>query len=134
MSLDIKKPGIDLGIITRDAERLLAFYRDLLGLPLEGVIPMPTGGTMHRLKAGESVIKIVQLDREPAADAVPGGIPAATGYRYWTMTVSNLQDMVAECQEAGYNVVVPPKDVRPGVTIAIVADPDGNWVEFLQNV
>ena len=134
MSLDIKKPGIDLGIITRDAERLLAFYRDLLGLPLEGVIPMRTGGTMHRLKAGESVIKIVQLDREPAADAVPGGIPAATGYRYWTMTVSNLQDMVAECQEAGYNVVVPPKDVRPGVTIAIVADPDGNWVEFLQNV
>lgn len=133
MSLTIEKPGIDLGIITRDAERLLAFYRDLLGLPLEGVIPMPTGGTMHRLKAGESVIKIVQLDREPAADAVPGGIPAATGYRYWTMTVSNLQEMVAECQEAGYNVVVPPKDVRPGVTIAIVADPDGNWVEFLQN-
>tara|TARA_R110002072_G_scaffold301164_1_gene480191 strand:- start:51039 stop:51443 length:405 start_codon:yes stop_codon:yes gene_type:complete len=133
MSLNIEKPCIDLGIITRDAERLLAFYRDLLGLPLEGVIPMPTGGTMHRLKAGESVIKIVQLDREPAADAVPGGIPAATGYRYWTMTVSNLQEMVAECQEAGYNVVVPPKDVRPGVTIAIVADPDGNWVEFLQN-
>lgn len=133
MSLNIEKPSIDLGIITRDAERLLAFYRDLLGLPLEGVIPMPTGGTMHRLKAGESVIKIVQLDREPAADAVPGGIPAATGYRYWTMTVSNLQEMVAECQEAGYNVVVPPKDVRPGVTIAIVADPDGNWVEFLQN-
>ena len=133
MSLTIEKPGIDLGIITRDAERLLAFYRDLLGLPLEGVIPMPTGGTMHRLKAGESVIKIVQLDREPAADAVPGGIPAATGYRYWTMTVSNLQEMVAECQEAGYSVVVPPKDVRPGVTIAIVADPDGNWVEFLQN-
>ena len=133
MSLNIEKPCIDLGIITRDAERLLAFYRDLLGLPLEGVIPMPTGDTMHRLKAGESVIKIVQLDREPAADAVPGGIPAATGYRYWTMTVSNLQEMVAECQEAGYNVVVPPKDVRPGVTIAIVADPDGNWVEFLQN-
>ena len=133
MSLNIEKPCIDLGIIPRDAERLLAFYRDLLGLPLEGVIPMPTGGTMHRLKAGESVIKIVQLDREPAADAVPGGIPAATGYRYWTMTVSNLQEMVAECQEAGYNVVVPPKDVRPGVTIAIVADPDGNWVEFLQN-
>ena len=133
MSLNIEKPCIDLGIITRDAERLLAFYRDLLGLPLEGVIPMPTGGTMHRLKAGESVIKIVQLDREPAADAVPGGIPAATGYRYWTMTVSNLEEMVAECQEAGYNVVVPPKDVRPGVTIAIVADPDGNWVEFLQN-
>jgi hypothetical protein len=23
--------------------------------------------------------------------------------------------------------------VRPGITIAMVEDPDGNWVEFLQN-
>jgi predicted enzyme related to lactoylglutathione lyase len=28
--------------------------------------------------------------------------------------------------------VVAEKIVRPGVTIAIIADPDGNWVELLQ--
>jgi glyoxylase I family protein len=34
--------------------------------------------------------------------------------------------------EAGIKVVVPPRVIRPGVTIAIVADPDGNWLELLQ--
>lgn len=132
MSLGVTKPAIDLGIITRDAEPMLAFYQNVLGLPLEGVIPMPSGGTMHRLKVGESVVKIVQLDRSPAADAVPGGIPAATGMRYWTIYVSDLEGCVKTCADAGHKVVVPPKVIRPGVTIAIVADPDGNWVELLQ--
>jgi hypothetical protein len=29
--------------------------------------------------------------------------------------------------------VSPVREIRPGVTIAIVEDPDGNWVEFLTN-
>jgi catechol 2,3-dioxygenase-like lactoylglutathione lyase family enzyme len=132
MSLAISKPAIDLGIITRDAEPMLAFYRDLLGLDVEGVIPMPSGGTMHRLKVGDSVVKIVQLERAPPADAATGGIPGATGYRYWTVHISNLAAVVQLCEQAGHKVVVPPKVIRPGITIAMVVDPDGNWVELLQ--
>ncbi len=55
-----------------------------------------------------------------------------TGYRYWTITVSNLAELVSACEEAGRTVVVPVTELRPGITIAIVEDPDGNWVEFLQ--
>lgn len=132
MTLKLNKPAIDLGIITRDAGPMLAFYRDLLGLELEGVIPMPSGGTMHRLKVGDSVVKIVQLDKPPAVDAAPGGIPGATGYRYWTLHISNLAEAVAACEQAGHKIIVPPKVIRPGVTIAMVLDPDNNWVELLQ--
>ena len=32
---------------------------------------------------------------------------------------------------AGHKIVVKERELRPGVTIGIVADPDGNWVEFL---
>jgi hypothetical protein len=32
------------------------------------------------------------------------------------------------------NVVVPITELRLGITIAIVEDPDGNWVEFLETV
>ena len=128
----ITKPALDLGIITRDAAPMLAFYQQMLGLTLESVIPMPSGGTMHRLKVGESILKIVQLDKPPAADAVPGGIPAATGIRYFTLHVSNLQNVVGECDQGGYKIAVPIKTIRPGVSIAIVKDPDGNWLELLQ--
>lgn len=131
--LNITKPALDLGIITRDAEPMLKFYRDLLGLELEAVLPMPSGGSMHRLKVGASILKIVQLDRAPAADLIPGGIPAATGMRYFTIYVDNLAAAVSSCEQAGYRIPVAPKTIRPGVTIAMVADPDGNWVELLQN-
>lgn len=133
MSIELSKPSIDIGIITRDAGPMLAFYRDTLGLEFEGTIPMPSGGDMHRLKVGGSVLKIVQLSRAPQADAAPGGIPAATGCRYWTLTVKDLEKSVQVCSDGGYKVAVPPKVIRPGVAIAMVEDPDGNWVELLQN-
>lgn len=128
----VTKPALDLGIITRDAAPMLAFYQQMLGLALESVIPMPSGGTMHRLKVGESILKIVQLDKPPASDAIPGGIPAATGIRYFTLHISNLQHVVDGCDQGGYKIVVPVKTIRPGVSIAIVKDPDGNWLELLQ--
>lgn len=86
---------------------------------------------MHRLAAGTSVIKIVSPRNAPPAEAPPGGIQGATGYRYWTITVSNLAELVAACEQGGHKVVVPVTELRPGITIAIVEDPDGNWVEFL---
>lgn len=132
MSAIISKPAIDFGIITRDAQKMLGFYQDTLKLPLEGVLPMPSGGTMHRFQVGESIIKLVQLDNPPPHDGVPGGIPAATGFRYLTISVANLHELVGTCEKAGAAVVVPIKTIRPGVTIAMVTDPDGNWVEFIE--
>jgi glyoxylase I family protein len=133
MPVAIAKGAIDLGIICKDVEAMLAFYRETLGLPLQGTIPMPRGGVMHRLQVGDSIVKIIDLESQPPAEAVPGGIWAATGYRYFTITVSDLEEAVDACTRAGHKLPIAPMEVRPGVTIAIVEDPDGNWVELLQN-
>jgi len=87
---------------------------------------------MRRLLCGTSTIKIVSLRKPPAATAAPGGIGGSTGYRYWTISVSNIAQLVADCEQAGRVVAVPVTELAPGITIAIVEDPDGNWVEFLQ--
>ena len=42
-----------------------------------------------------------------------------------------MGDVVSACAAAGAKVVMTAREIRPGVKIAIVADPDGNWVEFL---
>jgi glyoxylase I family protein len=133
MAIEIQKPAIDIGIITNNLEKMLVFYRDYLDLELEAVIDMPGGGVMHRLQAGESIVKIIETDPRPEVEAAPGGIRGATGYRYWTLHVTDLVGLVDQLQAEGVEVVVPVKTIREGVTIAIVADPDGNWVELLHN-
>lgn len=132
MAVKLTKQSIDLGIIVKDGPAALAFYRDLLGFEHQGDMPMPGGGTMHRLLCGESLIKVIEPATRPPAESPPGGIGGATGYRYWTISVSNISELVAACERAGRKVVIPEREIRPGIRIAMVEDPDGNWVEFLQ--
>ena len=118
MSVEIKKAAIDIGIITKDIDAMMTFYGETLGLELEGSIPMPGGGTMNRFKVGDSVIKVIELDPAAPADAAPGGIRGAAGYRYWTITVGNLEASVDKAAASGAKIVVPAKVVREGVTMA----------------
>lgn len=130
MRMQLAKGSIDLGIVSRDAAASVAFYRDVLGFEDLGTASIPWG-TLHRLRCGDSHIKIVTLSDPSVPSAPPGGLPGATGYRYWTVSVTDLDAVVAACREAGRPIPVEPTVVRPGVRIAMVEDPDGNWVEFL---
>jgi len=132
MPVAINKEAIDLGIVTKNLNAMLTFSGETLGLPLEATIDMPGGGVMHRYKVGDSVVKIVETEPRPEIDAAPGGIRGATGYRYWTIHVSNLDECLQQIAAAKHAIVVPKKVIREGVTIAIVEDPDGNWVELLE--
>ena len=129
--MESQKAAIDIGIITNNLQPMLNFYGEQLGLSVESVIDMPGGGVMHRFQAGDSIVKVIETDPKPDLEAAPGGIRGATGYRYWTMHVNNLEGMVASLEAVGAKIVMPVKEIRAGITIAIVADPDGNWVELL---
>ena len=131
MAVQLTKDSIDLGIVVRDADASLAFYRDTLGFTPAGDDDVPGGAHMWRLMCGTSMIKLLKFAKDRRAEAPPGGIGGATGYRYWTITVSNLDDVVAAADAAGYKVVTGRTEIRPGISIAIIEDPDGNWVELL---
>jgi len=134
MTIEFGQRAIDLGIVITDSEASLGFYRDLLGMQHEADVPMPIGGggTMHRLRCGDTLVKLVKFDSVPERHPELGGIPGATGFRYFTIHMTNLEAVLATVVAAGVTVSVPITEVRPGVTIAIVEDPDGNLVEFLQ--
>jgi catechol 2,3-dioxygenase-like lactoylglutathione lyase family enzyme len=134
MGVNVAKDAIDLGIVTTNGEAMLAFYRDVLGFKHEGDIAMEHVGikVMHRLWFGKSLIKLVVPVKDPGVPAAPGGIQGGTGYRYWTMTIHNLDEVLSAVQAAGQKIVRPRTEVRPGVVIGMVEDPDGNWVEFIQ--
>ncbi len=134
MGVKVAKDAIDLGIVTTNGDAMLTFYRDVLGFKHEGDITMEQVGikVMHRLWFGNSLIKIVVPVQSPGASPAPGGIQGGTGYRYWTMTIANLDEVLSAVEAAGQKVVWPRREVRPGVVIGMVEDPDGNWVEFIQ--
>jgi catechol 2,3-dioxygenase-like lactoylglutathione lyase family enzyme len=131
MSALLSKRSIDIGIVTSNGPAMLQFYRDVLGFQLVRELPLPGGwATQHQLACGESLIKLL-VAKDPVGAAAPGGIQGAAGYRYCTISVSNLTEVLAQCTQHGHRIVLSEREFRPGIRIAIVADPDGNWVEFL---
>jgi len=130
--VQVSKDSIDLGIIVTDEKAAVGFYRDALGLEWEGELAL-AGGRMYRLKCGTTVIKLLKLERTPAAKPAPGGPMGGLGYRYFTISVPDIRGLVAQLEAKGIRPTVPVTEFRPGVTIAMVTDPDGNTIEFLQN-
>jgi len=132
MALQLTKDSIDLGIVVKDPQASLAFYRDTVGMTDAGDGPMGGGSHMYRLMCGTSMVKLLTFAKPPKGEAPPGGINGGTGYRYFTITVANIEEVTKACGDAGYTVAMGVTNLRPGITISMVLDPDGNTVEFLQ--
>ena len=130
--MQVSKESIDLGIVVTDEKAAVDFYRDGLGLEWEGELPLP-GGRMYRLRCGTTIIKLLKLDRTAAAKPAPGGPMGGLGFRYFTISVPDIRGLMAQLEAKGIRATVPVTEFRPGVTIAMVTDPDGNTIEFLQN-
>jgi len=131
--VQLTKSAIDLGIVVRSIEPMLAFYRDTLGLTLDATLPMPGGTTMYRLACGDTVLKLLIHKTVPSEGAAGGGPGGATGIRYFTLSVNNLDEMAESCKSAGYQLPLGPLEIRPGVKIVMIEDPEGNWIELLES-
>jgi catechol 2,3-dioxygenase-like lactoylglutathione lyase family enzyme len=123
------KNAIDLGVFVSDIQASLNFYQNWLGLEKEGETPMPMG-MMHRLKFGNSDFKLI--DPKEAPPKGPSGMTAQLGFRYVTFSVENISEICASLKEKGVKFSIPETEFMPGVKIAMVKDPDGNTVEFVQ--
>lgn len=129
MAMTPARNAIDIGLLVGDIAASLAFYEGVLGL--HKVQQMPTSfGTMHRMAFGDSFVKLI----DPAVPPPPGvpGLHGARGLRYLTFPVTNIDEVCEACRRAGVSFDVQKTEFMPGVTIAMVRDPDGNVVEFVQ--
>ena len=123
------KDCLDLGIIVGDFKASISFYENILGLKFVEEIPA-TMGTMHRLRYGKSDFKLIKPYTVPPKG--PVGTDSQLGFRYVTFVVKNLSNLCTELQNKGVEFFRPEKEVRPGVRMAMVKDPDGNIVELVE--
>jgi lactoylglutathione lyase len=102
-------------IFVSDMQRSVAFYRDVLGLPLRFESP---GWTEF---ATDGATLALHEAKRPAAEGA--GEPAAGTCRPG-LGVANLDDFHARLNQRGVRCVQAPKETF-GVRIAQYADPDG---------
>src|SRR5829696_3816121 len=124
--MEIAKPGVDIGVYVRDIDAMLRFYCDGLGLERTGAVNFPGDRTQHRIAIGDSVLKLMQFPDGDAPPPAPAGRMAQGGIRYFTIAVRNLPALVDDLESRGLHFVVPLRESRPGVWIAMLEDPEGN--------
>lgn len=136
----------EIGLVVADIDRLLPFYRDLLGLDVIGDIEMlaERSRTSGLAPLGYRVVRLESRsgDRLKLARPVCGDEVSATtadyamhrvGTAYVTWIVDDLAALHEKLQQAAANIrsqgIV---QLRAGVQLLLVADPEGNFLEFLQ--
>ena len=82
----------------------------------------------------EDVVKKLNalIDPNEIPPKGPTGLLEQLGFRYVTFPVKNISEICELLKEKGVTFNVPETELRPGVRIAMVEDPDGNTVEFVQ--
>src|SRR5262245_12850169 len=127
MLLNPAKDSVDVLIFVSDIGRSLDFYHGILGLEEEHEVQTPFG-TVHRLRYGTSVVKLMDPKQVPPAG--PIGLEKQLGIRYLSFVIRDLSRVCTVLKEKGVEFTMPETQVLPDTLIAMVKDPDGNIIEF----
>jgi catechol 2,3-dioxygenase-like lactoylglutathione lyase family enzyme len=114
-----------------DLARAIAFYRDVLGCPLE---KEQAGIGLYQLRAGRGLIDLVPLSGKLGA---AGGAAAGVGGRnvdHFCLRVDPFDEPAIRAHLARFGVTAGPTEQRSGAQgtgpSIYVTDPDGNTVEL----
>ncbi len=110
-------------LISKNPERLAAFYRDVVGLPIEEE-DHGESEKHYGCELGDLHFAIHPI--ENFEDTGHG-----TGSMKIAFTVFDIENFVKSVQEKGFEVEHAPRDMGFAKMTALT-DPDGNYVEFTQ--
>ena len=135
----LNRPNVDLGIVCSDFEESLRFYRDVLSLPVVEEIRVsdefasssglaPSGFRQVRLKTGEVLIKLMQIQTPPNK----GSKEFAAGVRWLTLFVEDVRKVYDDLGSRGVTFLSEPLEAEGVSGVVCTTDPDGIIIEFVQ--
>lgn len=122
---------LSAGIVTDDADALIAFYTAGLGFSVESTSAFPQG-TVIRLRRDEANCKLYAPAGGAARPPLPEPWFRDVGFAYAALHVDDVDATVALAVDAGASVLASPTSHRPGARYALISDPQGNVWELLQ--
>ena len=135
----LKHPTIDIGIVCSNFEESLYFYHDLLGMEIALDIQIPretaTGACLApaafrqvRLKAGNTLIKLMEIESPPAARS----IDFQAGVRWLTFIIQDVPKTVAALKVKGVQFMAEPVSAPDAKHVVCAKGPDGMLIELVQ--
>jgi predicted enzyme related to lactoylglutathione lyase len=98
-----------LVVEAEDYEEAVRFYRDVLGLPVEGAFEAPGGAHVTILDAGRATLELADPAQKRYIDEVEVGRPVAPRMRV-AFEVDDAAQTTTALAEAGATVVAPPTE------------------------
>lgn len=138
--------GMDhTGFIVKDLESSIAFYRDVIGLVVareierEGDAPSQLLGykDMHYKAALLNMGNGHKLELIQYVNPKPSERPTeernVLGASHLAFMVDDMQDTFERIVASGGQKMNAPVEVAPGRVCCYLQDPDGNWIELIED-
>lgn len=137
--LNLSHPIIDIAITCSNFDASLDFYHNKLGLEIvmDLEIPSdlatdvglaPTGFRQVRLKAGNTLIKLMDIQNPPPTPSDE----FSAGVRWLTFIVEDIQNVIDSLEQKGVEFLSEPISAPDAVGVACTKDPDGILIELVQ--
>jgi catechol 2,3-dioxygenase-like lactoylglutathione lyase family enzyme len=123
--LTLAKPSLDVGIVPADVDGMKAFYADVLGLEVQGAMPL-RDGELVRHGLGGSTVKLYCTKEQ--AERAKGGMHHTIGYRLVTIILPAIDDVLDRAAKAGKRI---SRIQHEGMDVAFLTDADGNLLELV---
>ncbi len=137
--LKLSHPIVDVAITCSNFEKSLDFYHNKLGfeIVLDLDIPAdlaqdvglaPTGFRQVRLKAGNTLIKLMDIEDAPPTPSDQ----FSAGVRWLTFIVDDIQGTVENLKQNGVEFLSEPISAPDAAGVVCAKDPDGILIELVQ--
>ena len=137
--LNLSHPTVDIAITCSNFAASLDFYHNKLGfeIVLDLEIPddlardvglAPTGFRQVRLKAGNTLIKLMDIESPPPAPTSE----FSAGVRWLTFFVEDIQQTVKDLKRNGVEFLSEPISAPDAAGVVCALDPDGILIELVQ--
>jgi len=145
---EFSKPVIDVGMVVKDSERTAQFltnvvgFKEVRGFSVNAEVSRkiglvdgyPAEVRVFMLEGTEPVtrIKVLSFPKAPGKQGDQAFIHSTLGFRYLTLYVTDMNQIVARLKKAGVPTLgETPMEMSAGMWLVAIKDPDGNFIEFV---
>ncbi len=116
-------------IRVKDIKKSLKFYTELIGLKISRTMDLDDC-RLHFLTDG---ISNVEIELTENFETPAEGYTSGEQFGHFAFETKSLDEFSQKLKDFGLEYLYEPFEIKPGLKIAFVLDPDGREIEIIEN-